>query len=135
MASSSINTNCMKYSDTLNAAKSKEGKEEETSPTRCRGWDAHAPTDTDYNMQAGVEFEEAVDGLLAAGRPSPRGGHCADRDGRPPLHRGGALVGSGRRGGALCCGGGVAPGEGEAVGRARRRHRGPPGVKLDAEGG
>ena len=40
-------------------------------------------------MQTGVEFEEAKDGLLAAGRPSSHGVHCTDRDGRPPLHCGG----------------------------------------------
>ena len=40
-------------------------------------------------MQTGVEFEEAMDGLLAAGHPSSCGVHCTDRDGRPPLHRGG----------------------------------------------
>ena len=68
---SSSNTDCMKYSDTSNAAKSEEGKEEETSPTRFRGWDAHARTNTEYNMQAGVEFEEVVDGLLAAGTFKP----------------------------------------------------------------
>ena len=49
-AFSFIDTDCMKYFDTSNAAKSEEDEDEETFPTRRCVWDGHARTDAEYNM-------------------------------------------------------------------------------------